>query len=144
MIHWLFRKRAGFKLPYGGYADPLSAYRKLLVGGCDSLCDARESTNPLVSTDADEKLCSLVRDAFGLEEFNTRWGTGYTDEMALDTLNLFMEYCSKKGWTARHWPTMSPHTEGQATSLETKNSNLPSTSIGSGGGVESPPASVSE
>lgn len=104
MISRLFRRRVGYRLPCGRYADPLAAYRSLLSGGCDDLLDKRESPSPSVWIDAETKLCNLVREAFLVPKFDPDSGTGYTDEMCLDVLESFLEYVAGKGWAGR--PTL--------------------------------------
>lgn len=105
----LFRRRVGYRLPDGRYADPLRAYRVLLAGNCDGLLDKRDADVPSVWHEAETALCDLVREAFAVPKFDPESGTGYTDEMCLELLKEFLEYVQGKGWASRpSSPIMSP------------------------------------
>lgn len=101
----IFSKPTGFRLPCGRYCDPLRAYRALLVGGCDDLLDARGSPVPEVAAAAEAKLCDIARTAFAVPPLDPATGRGYTDELALDALDAFLEFCDRKKWTGRRSPT---------------------------------------
>lgn len=108
MFGFLFRKRAGFRLPTGEYCDPLRAYRILLAGNINGILDRCRSPFPDKYVKAEEEACDLARQAFGLEEFDPRTGCGCTDEEATQALESFMEFLSKKGWAAKPSLTSSP------------------------------------
>lgn len=100
MLRWLFgRPQTAYRLPCGRYADPLATYRSLAAGHVNSLLDQREDHDPVQWHDAETRLCSLVRSAFGVPAFDPVTGTGYSDEDCLVLYEHFARWCDQeKGW----------------------------------------------
>ena len=89
------KSKTAYKLPHGGYVDPLRCYRQLLKGGISHLLDTHEKGDESGETEA--LICDLIRATFAVKPLDGVSGAGYTDEDCLTLYVDFMSHLEKKG-----------------------------------------------
>ena len=109
MFNFLYPKNdTAYKLPQGGYIDPLVVYQALLRGGIAKLIDKHSAGDP--SRETESKICALIRQCFTLPDLCRVSGRGYTEQQCTALYQDFMSHLEKKGLRGRTTRTIVPAT----------------------------------